>query len=131
MSYSLIFINKFQDHERNFLTLIEKITNGSVSKYIPGLIIGGSNIYHNCGNKRGLGYYLEPLILLALFAKKSLKITLQGITNHSLDSSVDIYRTIILPMMRHLLKIFDRFDLIIINRGVLPFGGGKVVLKVP
>lgn len=33
---------------------------------------------HECSLSRAIGYYLEPLIVLGLFAKKPLNITLKG-----------------------------------------------------
>lgn len=33
---------------------------------------------HECSLSRAIGYYLEPLIVLGLFAKKPLSITLKG-----------------------------------------------------
>ena len=42
-------------------------------RYKPGLVAGGS-ITHDCGKSRGIGYFLEALILLGLYAKKPLKV---------------------------------------------------------
>jgi hypothetical protein len=39
-------------------------------RYRPGLISGGRALSHDCGTARGLGYFLEPLLCLALFGKK-------------------------------------------------------------
>lgn len=43
---------------------------------------------HECSLQRGVGYFLEPLVLLAPFAKKPVRITLRGVTNTSSDPSV-------------------------------------------
>lgn len=40
--------------------------------------MGGKNIVHDCGLSRSIGYFLEPLIVLALFGKKPLSIKLKG-----------------------------------------------------
>ena len=55
--------------------------------YRPGLLVGGT-LEHDCSLQRSIGYFLEPLILLAPFAKTPLKITLRGNTNSSDDLSV-------------------------------------------
>jgi hypothetical protein len=46
-------------------------------KYIPGLITGGGGIIHDCPVTRSVGYFLEPLAMLAPFGKKPLAITLK------------------------------------------------------
>ena len=55
--------------------------------YRPGLLVGGT-LEHDCSLQRSIGYSLEPLILLAPFAKKPIKITLRGNTNSTTDLSV-------------------------------------------
>ena len=83
-----------QPHEASLLRLMEKITNGSLVeisetgtslRYKPGIICGGANLRHDCGKARAIGYFLEPLVLLSLFGKKPLTITLTGITNDDID----------------------------------------------
>jgi RNA 3'-terminal phosphate cyclase-like protein len=87
-----------KDYEVNFLRLLEKFTNGSHIEisvtgtslvYKPGVIVGGK-VSHDCGVLRSIGYFLEPLIMLAPFAKNPVSINLQGITNDNLDISVII-----------------------------------------
>lgn len=51
---------------------------GTKLKFKPGIVMGGRNLVHECALSRAIGYYLEPLIVLGLFAKKPLNITLQG-----------------------------------------------------
>lgn len=51
---------------------------GTKLKYKPGIVMGGRNLVHDCGVSRSIGYFLEPLLLLGLFAKKPLSIRLQG-----------------------------------------------------
>ncbi|GBN57180.1 RNA 3'-terminal phosphate cyclase-like protein [Araneus ventricosus] len=86
-------------YERSFLDLLDLITNGSmidvnetgtVVKYKPGLLRGGKE-QHDCCIGRAIGYYLEPLICLAPFCKTPLHITLKGVTNDSIDPSVNIF----------------------------------------
>ncbi len=48
----------------------ERACVGTTLRYRPGLITGGSGLTHDCGKARGMGYFLEPLVCLALFGKK-------------------------------------------------------------
>lgn len=43
---------------------------------------------HDCNLQRSIGYYLEPLIMLAPFMKNPLKAVLKGVTNDPTDPSV-------------------------------------------
>ena len=51
---------------------------------------------HDCPLSRSVGYFLEPVIMLAPFAKKPLQLTLRGITTDDDDLSVScpLLRTI-------------------------------------
>lgn len=52
---------------------------GTKLKYKPGTIMGGRvNHPFQCDVSRSIGYYLEPLIVLCLFAKEPLNIRLKG-----------------------------------------------------
>jgi len=52
---------------------------GTKLKYKPGTIMGGRvNHPFQCDFSRSIGYYLEPLIVLCLFAKEPLNIRLKG-----------------------------------------------------
>lgn len=73
---------------------------GTRLRYKPGVIVCGGGLVHDCGTSRGIGYFLEPLILLALFAKKNLQIVLRGVTNGLQDPGVDTFRTTTLPLLR-------------------------------
>ncbi|XP_054814070.1 probable RNA 3'-terminal phosphate cyclase-like protein isoform X2 [Prosopis cineraria] len=128
-----------KEYEVSFLRLLEKICNdcyieipsATTLKYKPGIVIGGSHLYHDCGVSRSIGYFLEPLLVLALFAKKPLTIRLKGITNDSKDPSVDTFRSTTLPILKLFGVPCEGLDLIIESRGVPPNGGGEVVLAVP
>jgi RNA 3'-terminal phosphate cyclase-like protein len=102
------------DHEVSLLRLIEKVTNGTIIEISytgessllnqpetmklkiaflgtaillkPGVIIGGP-VVHDCPLSRSLGYFLEPIIMLAPFAKRPLQLTLRGVTTDSADLS--------------------------------------------
>ena len=69
-----------REHEASLLRLLEKVTNGTVVeinetgtrlRYAPGVVTGGAGHEHDCGTARSIGYFLEPLVCLALFAKKA------------------------------------------------------------
>lgn len=62
---------------------------GTSLYYKPGLLLGGT-LEHDCSLQRSVGYFLEPLIQLAPFAKKPINITLRGITNGPHDPSVSV-----------------------------------------
>jgi len=78
--------------ENKFLQLVAQISThckyeisstGCAIKYYPGIITNnnGQQIQFDCGNFRNLTYFLEPVIVLALFGKSSLSLNLLGITN--------------------------------------------------
>jgi RNA 3'-terminal phosphate cyclase len=100
------------DFEISLLRLLEKVTNGTVIEISvtgmitmitlvcsltthlgtaillkPGIISGGV-IVHDCPLTRSIGYFLEPVTMLAPFAKKPLHLTLRGITTDDNDLSV-------------------------------------------
>ncbi|KAB2601662.1 RNA 3'-terminal phosphate cyclase-like protein [Pyrus ussuriensis x Pyrus communis] len=127
-------------HEVSFLRLLEKVSDdcvveinetGTKLKFKPGIVMGGRNLVHDCGLSRAIGYFLEPLIVLGLFAKKPLTITLKGITNDPKDPSVDTFRSTTLPMLKHFGVPSEGLDLKIQSRGSAPQGGGEVFLSIP
>jgi RNA 3'-terminal phosphate cyclase-like protein len=100
-------------------------------RYKPGFIHAGSGLEHDCGTSRAIGYFLEPLACIALWAKRSLAITLRGITNDAIDCGVDMWRTVTLPLLRQVTGADDGFELKIVKRGAPPGGGGEVFLRLP
>ncbi|KAJ1680420.1 hypothetical protein EV182_000075 [Spiromyces aspiralis] len=139
-----------RDFEVSFLRLIEKVTNGSVIDisytgkcrlfiislagctavlYRPGTISGGK-IKHECPTSRAIGYYLEPLIGLAPFAKNPIVATFTGITSNNTDISVDTIRTVTLANFKHFGLDTD-VELKITKRGSSPLGGGEVRFICP
>ncbi|KAJ1292874.1 hypothetical protein BS78_01G023700 [Paspalum vaginatum] len=127
-------------HEISLLRLIDKISDrhtidlnetGTKLRYRPGVIIGGKGLEHDCGVHRGIGYFLEPLILLGLFAKAPIAIRLKGITNDTKDPSVDTFRMTTLHMLKHFGVPLEGLELKIDSRGSPPLGGGEVFLRVP
>ncbi|KAH9329493.1 hypothetical protein KI387_001601 [Taxus chinensis] len=129
-----------RNYEVSFLRLMEKICDGCVVeinetgtklRYKPGVLVGGKYLAHDCGTARSIGYFLEPLIILGLFGKTPLSITLKGITNDDKDPCVDTFRITTLPMLKHFGIPLEDLELKIVSRGAPPNGGGEVRLKVP
>lgn len=126
------------DYEISFLRLLDRFTNGSIIdisytgtsfQFKPGQITGGA-IKHDCAGKRSIGYFLEPLLQLAPFAKTPVNLTLNGITTDNLDSGVDMIRTSILPVMKRF-SGDAALELRILKRGAMPDGGGQVQFLCP
>ncbi|KAG8908182.1 hypothetical protein FRB99_008725 [Tulasnella sp. 403] len=126
------------DYEVSLLRLIERMCNGMIIEISvtgtsilikPGVIIGGS-IAHECPISRSVGYFMEPIIMLAPFAKKPLNLTLTGITTDDRDLSVDLLRTVTLPHLQ-LFGISEGVELKIKKRGAPPLGGGEVNFMCP
>ncbi|KAF7990466.1 hypothetical protein HCN44_000271 [Aphidius gifuensis] len=114
-----------KDYQVSLIRLLDKLTNGSqfelndtgsVLTYIPGLLIGGE-LEHDCSLQRGIGYFLEAVMILAPFCKLPMDIKLRGFCS-----------PIILKKF-----IFGHcdVDLTINKRGAAPNGGGKVHFKCP
>ncbi|KAI0277220.1 18S rRNA biogenesis protein [Russula aff. rugulosa BPL654] len=127
-----------RDYEVSLLRLLEKVTNGTVIEISltgtailvkPGIISGGP-LVHECPLSRSIGYFLEPIIMLAPFSKKPLALTLRGITTDDRDLSVDLIRTVTLPHLEPF-GITDGLELKIKKRGSPPLGGGEVLFICP
>ncbi|MFH4975120.1 hypothetical protein AB6A40_001829 [Gnathostoma spinigerum] len=108
-----------RDFEATLLSLLEKITNGTRIEigptgtdvsFTPG-VLDGSKIELDCGNKRCLSYFLEPLILLAPFCKHPLDVRLCGITNAPGELSVDAIKSTWLPVFRRFILNDENLDL--------------------
>lgn len=80
--------------------MMNQVTNGSRTvlskkgdhlKYYPGIIINNDNriLKFDCGQSRALSYFVEYLVLVALFGKTDLRIQLIGITNDDIDPAID------------------------------------------
>ncbi|VDD75273.1 unnamed protein product [Mesocestoides corti] len=123
--------------EVDFLKLINAISNGAVVKindtgcivsFSPGTLVGGE-VDFNCSPERGLGYYLEPLILLCSFTKLPMSLVLKGVTNNTIDPSVDVLIQSWLPFLKRLLPpaSASALNIEIRQRGLPPKGGGKIL----
>ena len=126
-----------RDFEGSFLRLIERITNGcqveinetgTVLRYVPGIITGGKHS-HDCGTARSIAWFLEGILPLALFAKTPVQLSLTGLTNDTLDVSVDNLKGVVLPLLGHFGA--DGAVLNIKRRGLPPLGGGHVEFSSP
>jgi len=92
------------------IKLIEKVTNGTevnINKtgtrliLKPGIIDSGEGapIEHNCDLKRSITYYLECLLLLGIFGKSNMNLTLHGNTDDSTDQSIDSFKSCMVYLM--------------------------------
>ena len=113
-----------RDHEASFLSLLDRMTNGSTVeinatgtqlRFKPGVLLGG-DIVHTCPvptpsssenldtnsslKHASVGWFLEGILPLAPFGKNPLHLTLEGITDGMCDTdlSPDYIATSILPM---------------------------------
>eukprot|EP01071_Lankesteria_metandrocarpae_P002025 Lankesteria_metandrocarpae@DN2031_c0_g1_i2.p1 len=127
------------NYEVSFLQLLEKITDGSkitindtgtAVTFHPGIVIGGDSLVHECDGGRSVVYYLEALLMLAPFAKGHTRIVLRGVTQDSRDISVDAFRMVTLPLLKHC-GIGSGAKLEIRKRGCMPNGGGEVLFECP
>ena len=83
--------------------MAKQVLWGTELTFRPGLVAGGS-VTHKCSG-RAVGYFLEPLVSLALFGKRELVATLTGVTNDDRDVSVDACRMALLPRATLLLAL--------------------------
>ncbi|XP_076239357.1 RNA terminal phosphate cyclase 1 [Calliopsis andreniformis] len=128
-----------KEYEVSFIRLLDKITNGSRIElnetgtslyYSPGLLNGG-DLEHDCSLQRGIGYYLEGIMILAPFCKKAVDIKLRGITNNTTDPSVDRIKASAVPIVKKFLAGDNEVILDIKKRGAAPKGGGEIHFKCP
>lgn len=102
------------DYEVSLLRLFEAVTNGTIIEisytgttisFKPGFIAGtptlAKSFTHDCPVSKPIGYFLEPLLLLAAFGKAPMNIILNGVTcGNDTDSSVDLLRVGLLPVLK-------------------------------
>lgn len=126
------------DYEVRFLRLLEQLTNGTtvdinltgtVVTFKPGSIHGGE-VDFDCGTERGIVYFLEPLLILAPFAKLAFLVTLRGITSDDCDISIDAIKNVSIKLLGHF-GVNDGVDFRIKSRGMSPDGGGEVYFTCP
>ncbi|XP_043257625.1 RNA 3'-terminal phosphate cyclase-like protein isoform X1 [Colletes gigas] len=128
-----------KEYEVSFIRLLDKITNGSRIElnetgtnlyYNPGLLHGGE-LEHDCSLQRGIGYYLEGIMILAPFCKSPVDIKLRGITNNTIDPCVDRIKATAVPMLKRFLMGDNEVVFNIKKRGAAPLGGGEIHFKCP
>jgi RNA 3'-terminal phosphate cyclase-like protein len=118
------------------LELIQKVTNGTevnINKtgtrliLKPGIIDSaeGAPIEHKCDLKRSISYYLECIVLLGLFGKQSLNLTLTGNTDDSIDQSIDSLKSSLIYLFNQF-GVPNSLDIQVKKRGYAPLGGGVV-----
>jgi RNA 3'-terminal phosphate cyclase-like protein len=95
--------------------------------YIPGIITnnGGVEFEFDCGSERSIGYFLEPLLIMSLFGKFEIKVTLVGYTNDGVDQSVDSIINCLVPLIKKFAPEWNP-TLKINRRGYQPNATGKV-----
>ena len=125
------------EFEASFLRLIEKLSDGVIIdinetgttlRFRPGILIGG-RIVHDCGKLRSIGWFIEGIIPLCPFCKDNVNVEFSGITNDSLDFSVDTLRNVTLPLLWHF--GIGGAELKIKRRGAAPNGGGACSFFIP
>lgn len=128
-----------REYEISFVRLLDKITNGTRIElneastsiyYNPGLLNGGE-VEHKCSVQRGIGYYLEGIMMLAPFCKIPLDLTLGGVTDNTIDPTVDRIQTTGIPILKKFLSGDNEVTLTIRKRGATPLGGGEICFKCP
>lgn len=128
-----------RDYEISFIRLLDCLNNGSQIEvnetgtallYRPGVLTGG-RLEHSCPLSRGIGYFLEPLCMLAPFCKSPLNAMLIGVTNNEVDPSVDMIQASLVPVLRRFVGGEDGPNIKCIRRGMRPGGGGKVHFTCP
>jgi len=99
-----------RDYEVSLLKLVDKLTNGSkvvinetgtAVTFTPGQLTGGK-ISHDCATSRSVVYFLEIAAALAPFCKEAVILQLRGITHDENDHSVDIFRSVTVPLLQKL-----------------------------
>ncbi|XP_025263651.1 RNA 3'-terminal phosphate cyclase-like protein [Camponotus floridanus] len=128
-----------KEYEISFIRLLDKITNGTkievnetgtIIYYSPGLLNGGE-LEHDCSLQRGIGYYLEGIIMLAPFCKNCINLKLRGVTDNTIDPSIDRIQTAGIPILKKFLAGDNDVVLTICKRGAAPLGGGEIHFKCP
>jgi RNA 3'-terminal phosphate cyclase-like protein len=122
------------DFEASFLHLVNELTDGTsieineigtALKFRPGVLMGGTDIEHDCGTMRSIGWFIEGLIPLAIFCKSRVEIKFTGVTNDAANISVDTLRDVTLPILRNF--GITNVGVKIKKRGAQPRGGGEVL----
>lgn len=128
--------------ESHFLKLVASISNGckvivtkgsTLLKFYAGVISNneGVELHFDCGTTRGIAYYLEYLLLMAMTGKTTLNVHLHGLTNHPQDNSVDSIQNQLIPLLKQHYGLDNELQMRILKRGYLPEAGGHVHVVIP
>jgi len=101
---------------------------GTSLRFKPGFVIGGRH-EHDCGAERSVGYFIEGVLPLCLFAKKRTDLVLKGCTSGNLDIGVDTLLSTTLPLLQHFGIEPEMLSLKVDQRGMPPAGGGRVTFR--
>jgi RNA 3'-terminal phosphate cyclase-like protein len=131
-----------RDYEASLLKLVDKLTNGSkivinetgtAVTFSPGQLTGGK-ISHECATGRSVIYYLEIVAAMAPFCKEPVVLQLKGSTHDEHDISVDIFRSVTIPLLQKLgiSKTEDAsLSLKVVSRGFGPDATGSIIFTCP
>lgn len=121
-----------------FAQLVDKLTNGTAITIDatgtsvtmrPGYVLGGE-VEHACEG-RPVGYFIEGVLPLCLFAKEPVTLRLTGATNgDGGDLCVDTLKAVTLPLLKQF-GLERGAQLQVLERGLAPNGKGEVVLQCP
>ena len=131
---------ELEDYELNFLNLVSVVTKNSkiflsnrnrTLNFQPGTLDARveDGLEFDCGTSRSVSYYLEPLAMLSLFYKTVFRIKLTGITNDSVDLSVDLLKDGLFPLLGKLYPDSVKISMKVLERGFRVSGGGAVVFE--
>jgi RNA 3'-terminal phosphate cyclase-like protein len=81
--------------------------------------------------RRSIGYFIEAVLPLCLFAKAPVELHLTGVTNHPSDVSVDLLRAALPPLLQACGVDTAGFAIRTRRRGFQPEGGGLVEFRCP
>lgn len=128
----------FDRFELLFVELLLRVTRGSRAvfsrgqrrvDFAPGSVEGAAGpLRFDCGQQRAVGYFLEPLLLLLLFARAPSELELAGLTNDSVDVDVDRLKDGLLPLLERCAQGRFALELRVLRRGFRPDGAGLVAL---
>ena len=131
-----------RDYEVSLLRLVEKVTNGSeivinetgtAVQFIPGQLTGGK-VLHECSQSRSVIYYLEVVAAIAPLFKDPLILQLRGSTHDGNDNSVDIFRSVTVPLLQKLGVANNeesQLSFKVVSRGYGPNSAGTVIFTCP
>jgi RNA 3'-terminal phosphate cyclase-like protein len=131
-----------RDYEVSLLKLVEKVTNGSTIiinetgtalQFNPGQLTGGK-VLHECAQSRSVIYYLEVVAAMAPLCKDSLILQLRGCTHDANDNSVDIFRSVTVPLLQKLGVANSeeaQLSFKVVSRGYGANSSGSIIFTCP